>query len=464
MAIDPSISLRVQGIEAPNPLLAYGQVAQIQNAQNQNALAQYQLGAAKRTDEQQNALNSLYAQHLNPETGQVNMKGVVGGLAAGGHGALIPQQLAAEQERQTKAATLEKTHGEIVGLQKKYIDDVARNLSADPSDSNIIKHAQGIQQGNFSAELKSWAADQEKTLLSMKPDQRKAYLEKSGATAGDFVSAANNAATVAEQKRGHTLQNERAIETNKIARERETRLAQGPIGTNLTPEQNDALFGENGAVAKGLINPSKINSRNAKMWADAFVRNPSANPVKVGQEIAASDAAVKSFLGDGKSAQKVESANTAIGHLQSLKDLYAAQQNGDTRAFNAAANAIASQFGGAAPTNLQMAVQIVGPEIAKSVIGTSSSMREREEFVSGLSGKAASPAQFAGAIDTTTGLLTTRLGEVENSYKRQTKRDDFRSTFLNPTSRAILDKASATAAPATNAPAATKSGATVSNW
>jgi hypothetical protein len=236
--------------------------------------------------------------------------------------------------------------------------------------------------------------------------------------------------------------------TDARATEREARLAQGPMGVGLSPEQNDALFGENGAATTGKINPNKINSRNAKLWADAFLKNPSANPVKVAQEVAASDAAVKSFLGDGKAAQKVESANTAIGHLQSLKDLYAAQQNGDTRAFNAAANAISSQFGGAPPTNLQMAVQIVGPEIAKSVIGTSGSMREREEFVSGLSGKAASPAQFAGAIDTTTGLLTTRLGEVENSYKRQTKRDDFRSTFLNPTSRAILDKASATAAPA----------------
>lgn len=239
MAIDPSISLRVQGIEAPNPLLAYGQVAQIQNAQNQNALAQYQLGAAKRTDEQQNALNKIISENYDQNTGQINMKGLVGGLAAGGHGALIPQQLAAEQERQTKAATLQKTHAEIVGLQKKYVDDVARNLSADPSDSNIIKHAQGIQQGNFSAELKSWAADQEKILLSMKPDQRKAYLEKSGATAGDFVSAANNAATVAEQARGHTLQNERAIETNKISKENQRR-------------EGDPAFQQQMAEAKAL--------------------------------------------------------------------------------------------------------------------------------------------------------------------------------------------------------------------
>ena len=217
MAIDPSISLRVQGIEAPNPLLAYGQVAQIQNAQNQNALAQYQLGAAKRTDEQQNALNSLYAQHFDPTTGQVNIKGFLGGLAASGQGAQIPVQMAKHQELMGKEAQLQKTHTEIVAAQKKYFDDVARSLNADPSDNNIVKLAQSIQGGNFSSEVKNWAANQEKTLLAMKPDERKSYLEKSGATAGDYVSAANNAATVAEQARGHTLQNERAKATHDLA-------------------------------------------------------------------------------------------------------------------------------------------------------------------------------------------------------------------------------------------------------
>jgi hypothetical protein len=41
MALDPNISLGVRPIqlEMPNPLAQYGQIAQIQNAQNQNQLA-----------------------------------------------------------------------------------------------------------------------------------------------------------------------------------------------------------------------------------------------------------------------------------------------------------------------------------------------------------------------------------------------------------------------------------------
>jgi hypothetical protein len=50
MALDPNIALGVRGIELPNQLAQYGQIAQIQNAQNQNALAQFQLGSAQRAE------------------------------------------------------------------------------------------------------------------------------------------------------------------------------------------------------------------------------------------------------------------------------------------------------------------------------------------------------------------------------------------------------------------------------
>jgi hypothetical protein len=48
--VDPNIAMSYRGIELPNQLAQYGQLAQIQNAQNQNSLAQYQLGAAQRAE------------------------------------------------------------------------------------------------------------------------------------------------------------------------------------------------------------------------------------------------------------------------------------------------------------------------------------------------------------------------------------------------------------------------------
>jgi hypothetical protein len=38
MALDPNIALNVRGIEVPNQLAQYGQIAQLQNMQTQNQL------------------------------------------------------------------------------------------------------------------------------------------------------------------------------------------------------------------------------------------------------------------------------------------------------------------------------------------------------------------------------------------------------------------------------------------
>ena len=46
--VNPNIALSVKPIELADPMAQYGRIAQFQAAQNQNQLAQYQLGAAQR--------------------------------------------------------------------------------------------------------------------------------------------------------------------------------------------------------------------------------------------------------------------------------------------------------------------------------------------------------------------------------------------------------------------------------
>jgi len=60
---DYSLALNVKPLQLEDPLTSYGRFATIQNAQNQNALAQYQLAAAQRAEAQQNA---LYEQAQTP--------------------------------------------------------------------------------------------------------------------------------------------------------------------------------------------------------------------------------------------------------------------------------------------------------------------------------------------------------------------------------------------------------------
>lgn len=113
MALDPSIALGVRPIELPNQLAQYGQLAAIQNAQNQNALAQYQLSSAQRADEQQ---NSLYAAAKRPDF-KLDLQTAIqygpSGIAA----------LKVQNEAAKSALDLTKTKGEITAQDIKAASD-----------------------------------------------------------------------------------------------------------------------------------------------------------------------------------------------------------------------------------------------------------------------------------------------------------------------------------------------------
>jgi len=103
MAIDSSIALGVRPLQLENPLTMYGTVANIQNAQNQNALAQYTLAAAKRGEETENALNKAYMEAYNPQTGQIDLPTLRRKIATAGVGSKLPaieKQLAEVEKEQ----------------------------------------------------------------------------------------------------------------------------------------------------------------------------------------------------------------------------------------------------------------------------------------------------------------------------------------------------------------------------
>jgi hypothetical protein len=113
MPIDPRISLGVQPIQLADPVARYGQLATIQNAQNQNALAQYQLGTAKREEQTLNALNEAYAKSYDPATGKINRNTLRESLAKGGFGSKLPGIEKTLIELDKEASLLEKTQGEV---------------------------------------------------------------------------------------------------------------------------------------------------------------------------------------------------------------------------------------------------------------------------------------------------------------------------------------------------------------
>lgn len=170
MPLDPSISLNVKPLEVANPLAQYGQIAQLQNYQNQNALAQFQLGSAQRQEAAQNALSSAYQKAYNPDTGEVNNAMLVRGLAEGGAGHLIPDVQTKLLATQKEQGLIKKTGVETSGLEFKLRIDKANKAISDIAALNTIEEANaGIDKHLANGDIDQQKADMLKINLGSAP-------------------------------------------------------------------------------------------------------------------------------------------------------------------------------------------------------------------------------------------------------------------------------------------------------
>jgi hypothetical protein len=107
MALNPNIALAARGVELQDPLAQYGRVMAIQQAGNQNALAQYQLGAAQRGEARDIARTNALAGAGSDETAVANALLKSGDISA--YSAFVK----AVEDRKTQRLTQQKTQGEI---------------------------------------------------------------------------------------------------------------------------------------------------------------------------------------------------------------------------------------------------------------------------------------------------------------------------------------------------------------
>ena len=177
MALDPNISLGVRGIELANPLAQYGQIAAIQNAQNQNALAQFQLGSARRQEESQNVLADVYKRSINPETGAIDNQTLLKNLAASNAAYLIPdvqtKLLASEKERGLIKKTNLETEAKEFKLKNDKLNFAWSSVGSAPTPQDAIqKITEGMRNGVF--DMKTATADIQK-IQNMTPEQYQQY-------------------------------------------------------------------------------------------------------------------------------------------------------------------------------------------------------------------------------------------------------------------------------------------------
>ena len=128
MPINPNIALAARPVEIADPLAMYGKIAAIQGAQQQNALAQYQLGAAQRSEAATNALSQAYQAAYDPQTGSIDRNKLRQSLATGGFGAQIPTVEKALGELETQALARQKTENELFDQSMGQIRNLWGNV------------------------------------------------------------------------------------------------------------------------------------------------------------------------------------------------------------------------------------------------------------------------------------------------------------------------------------------------
>jgi hypothetical protein len=141
MAVNPNIALSVRGLELPDPLAQYGKVQAIQQAQQQNALAQMKMQQTQREVEQQNALNRAYSQAYTPEGLDFNK--LVSSLATGGFGSQIPAAQKSYFEGEEARTKQEKAKSDLLTSklqQSRLFLDTLDPTSPDAAAQYIAWH------------------------------------------------------------------------------------------------------------------------------------------------------------------------------------------------------------------------------------------------------------------------------------------------------------------------------------
>jgi hypothetical protein len=490
MPIDPNIALSFRQPEIESPLNSYAKVMAIQHAQNQNALAQYQLSSAQRNDAQTNAMNEVYAQYPDLMTNPQSMKAASAALAARGAGGGIPviAQKALDAQKaqamidQEKATALQRTamgNKTNFDLSREKIDTAIKDISQYGSPDEVRA---GVQKHLTAGDIDAQKAA---SILSTLPQDPAQFVQWKHGLLFNMLTAAqqlenqthvvnqgnvesvvntpkyggaapavtatlpvgvspNTAVTVAETARGHNMVDARARD----------RLAQETATGVLSPQTVDFVAQQ---VAQGNPMPALGMGKNAANMR-AQILEKAATISTEGGTVSAADAAagvigkqqdvktqqqtLNSF-NKGPQAVRVTALNTAINHLETIDKLAADLNNTDTLVLNRAGNLFAKETGSAAPANFDAAKQIVAAEVIKAIVQNGGTGADRKEAGDAFN-RANSPAQLRGVANTYRDLLAGQMQSLGQQYEQGTGRKDFEKR-LAPNTQKVYKSATGAA-------------------
>lgn len=225
----------------------------------------------------------------------------------------------------------------------------------------------------------------------------------------------------------------------------------GPAGSAsaapLFPGEKDTTFlgslsPEYQQLVKGLtdytIDPVKAFSNRSGERATVLAAAQRYDPTFDMSKFPVRQAMAKSVT-SGNYATGVNAANTAIGHLNTLKEVAANLNNGQFPTVNAALNFWKQQTGEDAPTNFGVVVNGLASELGKLYKGTgAASLEEVNAWRDGMSPNM-SPKQFEGMINTALDMMSSRLATINEQYVN-TMGGQLPFRMLTPQSVAILKR------------------------
>jgi hypothetical protein len=173
MALNPNIALGVRPLEVPNQLAQYGQVQQLMAARDAQQINALKMQEAQAALEERNALRRLNPSAPDYEEQLFKVSPQLG--------------INYRKERATteaQEAARKKSEFDLTAARRKFGDDLKRNLSANPSDENVVAWGQdAVLQGIYTEDQVAATVQQ---LLTIPPQQRASILSRAGASPSEL--------------------------------------------------------------------------------------------------------------------------------------------------------------------------------------------------------------------------------------------------------------------------------------
>jgi hypothetical protein len=183
----------------------------------------------------------------------------------------------------------------------------------------------------------------------------------------------------------------------------------------------------------GAANRAEVRNLIAQL---AQQRGESAS--QVASRLATFDKGAQAFA-SGTQGNTIRALGVALSHLDVLRNLGQALNNGNVQAVNQLKNAFQAQFGKPAPANFDAAREIVGDEVVKSIVGNGAGAIADREAAKAAISKASSWPQLLGVIHTYQQLQAGQLMGLRSQYEASTGLKDF-DNHLTPEARQVFSR------------------------